>query len=73
VAGAGGGALPRPPPAGDARTFAAARLVLTDDGRAVLAGEADRVALLGIDRWLGGTHLHGDHVPRWDAGRGRVV
>jgi hypothetical protein len=23
----------------------------------VLAGEANRVALLGIDRWVGGTHV----------------
>jgi hypothetical protein len=40
---------------------------LTDDGRRVLARHADRVALCGIDRWLGGVHLTG-HGPvwRWD-------
>ena len=27
------------------------------DGEAVLAGEADRVELIGIDRWLGGLHV----------------
>jgi hypothetical protein len=32
-------------------------LVLTDDGARVLAGEADRIALNGFDRWLGGVHL----------------
>jgi hypothetical protein len=32
-------------------------LALTDDGRRVLAGEADRIALNGLDRWLGGVHL----------------
>ena len=35
---------------------AAPALALTDDGARVLAGEADRVALNGIDRWLGGVH-----------------
>jgi hypothetical protein len=37
---------------------------LTDDGRRVLGGEADRVTLCGIDRWLGGVHLSG-HGPLW--------
>jgi len=46
-----------PPPLGEARAFASARIELTGEGRAVLAGEADRVQLLGIDRWVGGTHL----------------
>lgn len=45
-------------------------LALTEDGRAVLAGHADRVALCGIDRWLGGVHLFGHQVPwRWDGER----
>jgi DNA-binding transcriptional MerR regulator len=70
---ADGAPIPAPPPLGDGRRFAAAELALTDAGRAVLAGTADRVELLGIDRWLGGTHLHDGHVPRWDASAGRVV
>jgi RNA polymerase sigma factor (sigma-70 family) len=37
---------------------------LTDTGRAVLDGELDRVAHVGIDRWLGGVHLHG-RGPTW--------
>lgn len=42
-------------------------LSLTDEGRAVLAGNADRVRLCGIDRWLGGVHLTGTGpVWRWD-------
>jgi hypothetical protein len=73
VARQGGGPLPAPPPLGDGRTFASTRVALTDDGRAVLAGDADRVELLGIDRWLGGTHLHAGNVPRWDAASGGVV
>ena len=39
-------------------------LTLTDTGRAVLAGEIDRVTHCGIDRWLGGVHLQG-RCPTW--------
>jgi hypothetical protein len=46
---------------------------LTDAGRRVLAGEADRVALLGIDRWVAGTHLVPDAVWRWDAEASELV
>jgi hypothetical protein len=35
----------------------------------VLCGEADRVDLLGIDRWLGGTHVTARNLWRRDAGR----
>jgi len=45
---------------------------LTDKGRAVLAGKADRVRGNGIDRVLGGVHLKGDDAAfRWDAGAGK--
>ena len=57
-----GGTLPR------------GQLSLTETGRAVLAGYVDRVAAVGIDRWLGGVHLEG-RGPTWrldDASR-RVV
>jgi hypothetical protein len=47
--------------------------VLTDAGRAVLTGDADRVDLLGLDRWLGGTHLRHDSLWRWDSAAGRVA
>ena len=40
----------------------------------MLAGRADRVALNGFDRWLGGTHLRAaDGLWRWDAERGVLV
>jgi hypothetical protein len=39
---------------------------LTPAGHQVLAAKADRVALLGIDRWLGGTHLTPTATWRWD-------
>jgi hypothetical protein len=43
---------------------------LTDEGRMVLACQADRVDCCGIDRWLGGVHLTGQGaVWRWDKGR----
>jgi hypothetical protein len=41
------------------------RLRITDTGRAVLADRADRVALNGISRWLGGTYLSPDRLWRW--------
>jgi hypothetical protein len=42
---------------------------LTDDGRQVLEGDADQVALNGVDRWVGGVHLRGTHVDwRFDEG-----
>ena len=49
-------------------------IALTDSGRSVLAGQLDRVAACGIDRWLGGVHLQGRRdVWRWDEESGRVV
>jgi len=40
-------------------------LALTADGAAVLSGHADHVALNGVDRWLGGTHLTPARCWRW--------
>ena len=49
-------------------------VMLTDTGRTVLGREQDRVAMCGIDRWLGGVHLQG-HGPvwRWDPARQSVT
>ena len=45
------------------------RVLLTDSGARVLAGELDHVTLNGIDRWIGGVHLQGtDARWRWDDG-----
>jgi hypothetical protein len=41
---------------------------ITDAGRRVLAGADDHVELNGIDRWIGGVHLQGRAVPRFDEG-----
>jgi hypothetical protein len=46
---------------------------ITDAGRRVLGGDADRVELLGIDRWVGGTHLVPGAVWRWDADASELV
>jgi hypothetical protein len=49
-------------------------LRLTDAGARVLAGQADQIALNGTDRWIGGVHLLGHHVPwRWDDGTETIV
>ncbi len=52
-----GSALPPPPPLGDGQAFMRLDLRVTDTGERVLRGEANRVELLGIDRWVGGTHI----------------
>jgi hypothetical protein len=48
-------------------------VALTDAGTRVLAGEADAVALNGIDRWHGGTHLVAGNVWRWDRDSRRIL
>lgn len=48
-------------------TFWNTELALTEAGHTVIQGEADRIALSGIDRWLGGAHLTTDRHWRWDA------
>jgi DNA-binding transcriptional MerR regulator len=58
--------LPPPPPLGDSQLFARLQLRLTATGEQTLRGQADRVELLGIDRWIGGTHITPDNTWRWD-------
>ncbi|HEX2191192.1 MAG TPA: DUF1835 domain-containing protein [Longimicrobiaceae bacterium] len=71
--------LLRVPGQGPSRTdeddgFGEQRLELTDAGREVLRGGGDRVALGGVDRWLGGVHLRGRSVPwRWNRSSGRLA
>jgi hypothetical protein len=68
-----GAPLPSAPPLGHGPVFARLQLRLTDLGERVLRGEADRVELVGIERWLGGTHLTPDNTWRWDAANARLV
>lgn len=53
-------------PEAEHRTFWRQTVALTEAGRDVLAGRADRVACVGLDRWLGGTHLMPASGWRWD-------
>jgi hypothetical protein len=47
-------------------------VAITDTGREVLAGRLDRVAVCGLDRWCGGTHLQTGNMWRWDEDRQRI-
>ena len=47
-------------------------VAITDTGREVLAGRLDRVAVCGLDRWLGGVHLQAGNMWRWDEERQRI-
>jgi Domain of unknown function (DUF1835) len=62
-----------PPPRADGESFASARVRLTEPGERALAGTLDRIAVAGIDRWIGGVHLHRGHIWRWDRGRRHLV
>jgi hypothetical protein len=68
-----GAPLPPPPPLSDSQLFARLQLRLTGAGEDVLHGKADRVELLGIDRWIGGTHITADDTWRWDAGDLKLI
>ncbi len=59
--------LPAPPPLSDGQEFARLLLHVTSAGERVLGGEADRVELLGVDRWLGGSHVTVESGWRWDS------
>ena len=49
-------------------------LRLTDMAARVLANAADHVTLNGINRWVGGVHLHGHHVPwRWGGATETII
>jgi hypothetical protein len=59
--------LPQPPPLSDGQEYAWLGLRVTAVGERVLGGEADRVDLLGVDRWLGGSHVTEESGWRWDS------
>jgi hypothetical protein len=52
-----GAPLPPAPPLSDGQAYSRLELRLTATGERVLRGDANRVDLLGIDRWVGGTHV----------------
>jgi hypothetical protein len=65
--------LPAAPPLSDAQAFTAVSLRLTPAGERVLQHQADRVHLLGVDRWVGGSHITPRAVWRWDRGTHRLI
>jgi hypothetical protein len=64
-----------PPSPNDAGTdrYRAAELELTMAGEDVLTGEDDHVAMSGIERWWGGTHLSGHAAWRYERGARRLL
>jgi Domain of unknown function (DUF1835) len=70
---ADGEVVPPPPPLADPHVFARLPLRLTVKGEQVLRGEADRVDLLGVERWVGGTHVTPTNLWRWDDVAATVV
>ena len=58
----------------DAMALLQRRAGITEAGQDVLDSGEDAVRLNGIDRWMGGVHLHGrDAVWRWDPGAERIT
>jgi hypothetical protein len=45
---------------------------ITEAGRSILARRLDRIEASGIDRWIGGVHLQGRAVWRWNDAAHRV-
>jgi hypothetical protein len=46
---------------------------VTDAGEKILNGAADAIELNGIDEWLGGVHLSGRNLWRWNDQRREVL
>jgi DNA-binding transcriptional MerR regulator len=65
--------LPPAPPLSDARAYAAMSLRLTPAGEQVFQQQADRVQLLGIDRWIGGSHITPEAAWRWAPAAQRLI
>lgn len=61
-----------PPASTRLEGFRNQHIQLTNAGRWVLEGHVDRIECCGLDRWLGGAHLHDGRYWRW-CGRERRV
>jgi hypothetical protein len=49
-------------------------ITITNDGRCVLAGELDWMAIAAFERWIGGTHLVAPAIQwRWDSASRRLA
>lgn len=59
---------------GEVEAISESVFAITDAGRSVLSGAADRVTSNGIDEWLGGVHLQGQtNIWRWDERQEKLV
>ena len=58
---------------GDVAAYLSSPLALTPFGHTVLAGEADALAVNGVDRWWAGTHLKGKNCWRWNQETRRII
>src|SRR3954462_7860113 len=69
-----GAPLGPPPPLPGTEGFARQAIELAANGPTVLDGDADRAALVPLDRWVGGIRVRGPE-PAWrfDPARGRAV
>ena len=68
-----GDAFLMPQESGYTEEFRAQRFELTADGRDVLEGRADAIALRGIDKWIGGFHLTPENLLRWDGNGQQLI
>ena len=59
--------------ANDIEAYLTAPLALTRFGRSVLSGDADMIAVNGVDRRWAGTHLQGHDCWRWNSTSRHVV
>lgn len=55
------------------KQFMKSKVVLTPLAHELIAGKADQIAVNGIDRWWGGTHLTTDNCWRWDSAARQLV
>lgn len=62
-----------PPFSKNENRFFQQRIVLTERGKAVLLNQEDWVRLNGIDKWLGGAHLHKNRFWRWHKTEKRLI
>ena len=73
VLGQNGDRIVVPRDGADPDDFWHADLAVTNAGRAICGGIEDRVLVNGIDRWLGGVHLHPGNVWRWHEAKSVVA
>ncbi len=56
-----------------AREYWHKKMTITEVGQRVISGNADHIALNGIDKWIGGVHLTPGNAWRWDPSQRTLV